>query len=110
MIKAGDYDSVLVCLEEIIIEDNSPLSVIQFSVAMCHENAVWSFPTNKFLREGFECIGELLCKRVEPTLISNSKSLYSQIQNRQCVQMPGRTVLIFYLSTHSLSQDKPVIV
>jgi hypothetical protein len=110
VIKAVDYDSMLVCLEKIIIKDNSPLSVIQLSVAMCHENAVWSFPTNKFLREGFECVWELLCMRVEPTLIANSKSLHSQIQSRQCVQMPGRTVLIFYLWTHSLCQDRLVIV
>jgi hypothetical protein len=102
VIKAGNYDSMLVCFEEIIIKDDSPLSVIQFSVAMCHENAVGSFPTDEFLREGFECIGELLCKRVEPALIANSKSLHSQIQNKQCAQTPGRTVLIFYLWTHSL--------
>ena len=100
---------MLVCFEEFIIKDDSPLSVINFSVAMCHECAVGSFPTNEFLREGFECIREL-CKRVEPALIANLKSLYSLFQNRQCVQMPGRTVSIFYLSIHSQSQDKQVIV
>lgn len=109
-IKAGNHDSMLVCFEEFIIKDNSPLSVIHFSVAMCHEYAIGSFPTNEFLREGFECIGELSCKRVKPALIANLKSLYSQFQNRQCVQTPGRKVLIFYLSTHSQCQDKQVIV
>lgn len=65
-IKAGNNDSMLVCFEEFIIKDDSPLSVIHFSVAMCHEYAVGSFLTNEFLREGFECIGKLSCKRVEP--------------------------------------------
>ena len=109
-IKAGNHDSMLVCFEEFIIKDDSPLSMKNFSVAMCHEYAVGSFPTNEFLCEGFECIRELLCKRVEPTLIANLKSLYSQFQNRQCVQKPGRTVSIFYLLTHSQCQDKQVIV
>jgi hypothetical protein len=99
---------MLVCFKEFIIKDDSPLSVIHFSVAMCHECAVGSFPTNEFLRKGFECIGELWCKRVE--IIANLKSLYSQFQNRQCVQTPGRTASTFYLSTHSQCQDKQVIV
>jgi hypothetical protein len=101
---------MLVRFEEFIIKDDSPLSVIHFSVAMCHECAVGSFPTSEFLRKGFECIGELWCKRVEPALIANLKSLYSQFQNRQCVQTPGRTVSISYLWTHSQCQDKQVIV
>ena len=83
-IKAGNYDSMLVCFEEFIIKDDSPLGMIHFSVAMCHECAVGSFPTNEFLRKGFECIGELWHKRVEPALVANLKSLYSQFQNKQC--------------------------
>jgi hypothetical protein len=109
-IKASNHDSMLVCFEEFIIKDDSPLSVIHFSVAMCHEYAVGSFPTNEFFREGFECIGELSCKRIEPALIENLKSSYSQFQNKLCVQTPGRTVSIFYLLTHSQCQDKQVIV
>lgn len=109
-IKAGNYDSMLVCFEEFIIKDDSPLSVIYFSVAMCHECAVGSFPANEFLRKGFEFIRELWCKRIESALIANLKSLYSQFQNRLCAQTPGRTVSIFYLSTHSQSQDKQVII
>jgi len=72
-IKAGNYDSMLVCFEEFIIKDDSPLSVIYFSVAMCHECAVRSFPTNEFLRKGFEFIRELWQKGVEPALIANLK-------------------------------------
>ena len=109
-IKAGNYNSMLVCFEELIIKDDSPLSVIYFSVAMCHECTVGSFPTNEFLGKRFECIGKLWRKRVEPALIAHLKSLYSQFQNRQCAQTPCRTVSIFYLSTHSQSQDKQVIV
>ena len=63
-IKEGNYDSMLVCFEEFIIKDDSPLSMIYFSVAMCHECAVESFPTNEFLCKGFEFIQELWCKRV----------------------------------------------
>jgi len=101
---------MLVCFEEFIIKDDSPLSVIHFTVAVCHECAVGSFPTNEFLRKGFECIGELWCKRVEPALIAGFKYLCSQFQNMQCVQTPGRTVSIFYPSTHSQTLDKQVIV
>ena len=63
-IKAGNYDSMLVCFEEFIIKDDSPLSMIYLLVAMCYECAIRSFPTNEFLCKGFEFIWELWCKRV----------------------------------------------
>jgi hypothetical protein len=64
---------MLVRFEEFIIKDDSPLSMKHFSVAMRHEYTVGSFLTNEFLRERFECIGELSCKRVKPAIIANLK-------------------------------------
>jgi hypothetical protein len=38
--------SVLVCIQEFTIQDNRPLAVVHFLMAMCHKGGIRSLPTN----------------------------------------------------------------
>jgi hypothetical protein len=58
-IAALDHNSVLVGFQKFIIKDDSPLSVIKFSMTMGHECTVWALPTKMLCGEGFKCIWKL---------------------------------------------------
>jgi len=59
VIVALNHHPMLVCFQEFIVKDDRPLSMIHFSLAMCHKCGARSFPANVLCCEGFEGIGEL---------------------------------------------------
>jgi hypothetical protein len=62
-IAALDHNSVLVGFQKFIIKDDSPLSVINFSMTMGHECTVWALSTKMFCRESFKSIRKLSFKK-----------------------------------------------
>jgi hypothetical protein len=62
-IAALDHSSVFIGFQEFIIKDDSPLSVIDFSMTMGHECAVWALSTKMLCGEGFKCIWKLSFKK-----------------------------------------------
>jgi hypothetical protein len=54
---------MLIRFQEFIIEDDRPLSVIDFSMTMGHEYPVWALSTQMLSGEGFKCIWELSFKK-----------------------------------------------
>jgi hypothetical protein len=58
-VTAVNYHTVHVCLDEFIIKDDIPLSIIHFARTMRHESTVGSLSTNSLRCKGFEGIWKL---------------------------------------------------
>jgi hypothetical protein len=54
-----NHHSVLVCFQELIVKDDGPLSVIDFSTAMSHQSIGGSLPVIVLCYEGLEGAREL---------------------------------------------------
>ena len=67
-VTAVNHKAVRIGLQEIIIEHDLPLSIIDFSVTVCNQRGVRSFP-NSFRREGLESVWEL-CSKISEFLYS----------------------------------------
>ena len=48
-ITAGNDNSMFPSLDELIVEDDLPLSMYEFAVAKSHEHVVWSISTRHLL-------------------------------------------------------------
>ena len=51
-----------VSLHELVVKDDRPLSVEDFSITVCHERGTGSFPTKVVGREGLEGVWQLIKK------------------------------------------------
>ncbi len=58
-ITALDYHTVLIRFQEFIVKNDCPLSVEDFSLAMCHKGRADSFSANILCRKGFESVRKL---------------------------------------------------
>jgi hypothetical protein len=54
-----NHDSVPVCFQELIVKDDGPLSIIDFSTAMPHDIVGGSLPAIMLCYEGLEGAREL---------------------------------------------------
>ena len=77
--------SVLVCCHKFIIEDDCPLSMIHFSVTMCHKGRIGALPTNVICSKGFESIRKLSFNRIEGSHSSQLKKLHALSPGKQCI-------------------------
>jgi hypothetical protein len=90
---------VLIRFQEVIVKNNHPLCMVDFSAAMCHECTVGPLAANLFCWESFEGIWELSFKRIEDPQ-RKPKKYHAPSPGKQCVQTPDRTVSTSYSSTH----------
>jgi hypothetical protein len=95
--------SVLVCFQEFIVQDNCPLAVVHFPMAMHHKGGIRSLPANKKALKvsgSYHSTGLRIC------------IAYSLRAFMHCLQIGDvdRKVLTFGPSTHFLLQDKQAIV
>ena len=59
------YHTVLVRFQEFIVKNDCPLSVEDFSLAMCHKGRADSFLANVLCCKGFESIRKLPFGKIE---------------------------------------------
>jgi hypothetical protein len=59
-ITAFDDNSMPICLKELIIQNNQPLSMKHLSMTMSHKNTVRSLPTYMFHCESFKAVWKLM--------------------------------------------------
>jgi hypothetical protein len=102
--------AVLVCLQEFIIQDDRPLAMVHFSMAMRHKGGIRSLPTNVLCCEGLEGIRKLSFNKIEGSHGTQPKDFHAPSPDKRCVRTPDKKVSTFDPSTHSLLQDKPAIV
>ena len=62
-VTALNRHSVLICFQELIVKDDCPLSMVDFSMAMRHKSAIGPFPANVLCCEGLEGVRELSFKK-----------------------------------------------
>jgi hypothetical protein len=63
-ITAVNYNAMCICLQESIIEDNVPLSLIHLSLAVCHKGIVGSFSSKVFCCKGLKVVWKLSNNKV----------------------------------------------
>jgi len=95
--------SVLVCCHKFIIKDDCPLSIVHFSVTMCHKGGIRALPANVICSKGFESIRKLSFNRIEGSHSRQLKKLHAPSPDKQCVRTDDMKVLTFDPLTCSLS-------
>ncbi len=99
-ITALDYHAVLICCQKFIIKNDCPLSVEDFSLAMCHKGRADSFLAGILCRKGFEGIRELILANLR---------IYTQLRGELHLLSPNKQHVqrhAFDLLVRFRSQDK----
>ena len=97
-------------LYKFIIEDDCPLSMVHFSVTMCHKCGIGALSANIICSKGFESIWKLSFNGIEGSCSRQLKKLHAPSPGKQYVRMDDMKVLTFDPLTRSLSRDKLAIV
>jgi hypothetical protein len=96
-----------VCLQGFVIKNiknDCPLSMIEFSVAISYEHAVWSFPANVVCRKGSGGVWEPSFKLFEFPIACKGEVL-TLTKQAMCLNTSWYR-LDFYTSAHFWLQDK----
>jgi hypothetical protein len=63
-IAVVNYNAMCICLQEFVIDDNVPLSLIHLSLAVYYEHIVGSFPSKVFYCKSLKVVWKLSNKEV----------------------------------------------